>query len=643
MKIEYRNAYEADHALPKPKAGEVWVYARLSDRNKGKESRDAGELCTKSVADQNKVARRVAERYQLPLSDLCYLADNLSGKYWWSGVNLGIGSVEGTATDRRGMSALRDRILEGKCKAIVTFSQCRLFRGAAMADAWMDLCAAHGVRVYDSSGLLDIWSPDGKAYVRFLANDNQRQREKSGAEAARGIESSLEEGELCVRASILGFRSEGRRSGRVRPIAEEIVWVKWIFRAYCYGIDDRGPLPVQTIANELRMNPEFQWMPDLVEAQAKRTAATKHNVYPASIRTVLKDVRYRGKQKKNGEIFDCKSFLVGGEPVIDQETFDEAQRRRTTRSRYPNARNRDRYPFSGVLRCHCGQQLAAIYHLAPTKNRPEKIVAYGRYGPSGQFTCKHWVPAVDVKKFDRYYLDVLAPILRAHLSARSSAQCVEALTVERSVLICEIVELERYRAQDLVDYSLTVSPQLASAMESRLMEKADRAQKRIIEIDEVIASDLNTTIQLHDLDAISPSLLSELVRRTVLWAAILPSGSVHQGRKGRRIKDVFVGRILFCLGFGGVFHTAVLEREWGADGSSFEYSLRPADEDECVGTINDLPDPVAFATRVLGNAITISAYYRDWRPSDISLNDWVPGLKADLFLQAKEVLAIKST
>jgi len=641
VRTDFRSAYDADQVLPKPKAGEVWVYSRLSDRTKGKEAREAGEVCAKSIADQNRVSRRIAERYQLPLADACFLSDNKSGRYWWSGVNLGIGANKGTSECRDGMSRLRDLILDGKVKAIVTYSQCRLFRGAAMADAWMDLCVAHGVRIYDSSsGLLDIWSPDGKAYIRFLANDNQRQREKSGVESARGIESCLEQGDLCVRGGILGFRSEGRRSKKVRVVSDEIAWVKWIFQAYCYGIDERGPLSISVIANELCRDPGFQWMPDVVSSGGRRTPATKDNVYPSAVRNVLKDVRYRGLQQKNGKIFLCNAFLVNGEPVIDEKTFSESEKRRKTRSRFPKGRGRDRYPFSGVLRCHCGQQLAATDNRPPNKGANERRINYWRYSPTGQFTCRHWMPALAVKEMDRYYIETLVPILQAELSARESASNVAALVAERTVLFAEIADLDRYRETDLVDYSLQVSPQLAAAMEARIVAKAESAHQRVKQINELLESDESLGTRLENAEILSDSMLSEIVRRTVLWAAVLPNPSLTGGRMGRRSKDTFVAKILFCLGYGGVFHTAVVERHGGKDPRAFTYQLRPALEDECVGTINDLPDPVAFATRVLGNAITVSAYYRDWRPSDVAIDDWIPGIDPEYARKAKQALSI---
>ena len=629
---DFRSRHEADAALAKPQAGQVWVYARLSDRGKGKESRDAGEDLTKSVSDQHKANRRTAHRYGLPLTEENFLSDNKSGGLWWGGVNLGIGDAGPGSDHRPEITRLRDAVLSGECKAIVTYSQCRLFRGSSMADAWMELCRANGVRIYDdASGLLDIWSSDGRAYVRFRANDDQRQREKSGNEAHRGIESCIDEGEHVVPAGRLGFRSMGRRSKKVRVHHEEVERVRWAFRAYTVGIDGSPPWGVNEIARHLQQDPTFQWLPDLVEKRGMRAESNKGRVYPQQIRSLLQDIRYIGKQRKNGREEPCHAFLLeGGETVIDPHTFELAKQRLELRHRVPGAKNRERHPFSGVLRCaHCGQEMAATVNWRATKHSPERT-CYGRYTANGSYTCQHYLPPIEVGELDRYFRETLTPLVRAGLEARASAGSVAALLGERSKLVAEQREDERWLEEDLADAAVESSPRVAAAMERKREARIAAAKARIAEIDAQVGAEQALRGMLQRVDALTPEMASSVVRESILWAALVPNEAHSEGAKeGPRSQDLDFGRVLFCTVYGGVYHTAVVERVPHADRRRREFRLRPADESEVVGTLADLPSPAEFVAALMATADSSG---RPWRAEE-----WAPDASPETLAEARKI------
>lgn len=628
---EIRNAYEADQVLPKPHAGEVWSYARKSNRERHRHGFDG---TTKSIVDQNKVNRRTAERYDLPLIDSCVLSERpgLGGDIWWDGVTLGT-ETGGKREVRPEFSRLRNKILEGECKVVIAFAQCRLFRDVGIANAFMDLCVAHGVRVYDANGLLDIWSSDGRAHIRYLANDNQRQREKTGGECQRGIEECWAKNELCIPAGRLGFRSLGYRSKQVRAIPEELEWVRWIFRAWVYGIDHRGPLSLNSITQILTADTSFVWTPDLVELRGSRLECNRGTVYIDQLRRLLRDETYIGKQRRGGRVTDCPSFLVDGQTVVDVELFNLAQRKLNAHRGKKPGQGRTVHVFSGLVRCgQCGQRMK----VGRTSRAGIRTKAWTRYCISAESTCNHYLPAVCYDTLVSYFVEFLAPLMRVELETRESAVTLAAALHKRDLLSRELSEHETWIRDELPRYALAVSPELASAMEQLKSERLSEIRVELRRIDEETRSEAWVIDRLRDVDALPESLLIDVVDQTIQWVAMMPitGRPKDNGRVGAR-EAPWASKIIFCTSFG-TYHTAELERKSTSGGREavecrfwVEHRPRPADESEILGSANDLPMPAAFASELIRSAAIAKVEFRP----DLQL----PGIHSEHLAEGHEI------
>jgi hypothetical protein len=601
--VDYKsitNAFEADRVLPRPIESQVWAYARRSQPQRLGKSPDG---TTKSIADQMKINKRTADQVGLPWSDECLLKERpgLGGDVWWDGVMLG-NELDGCREMRPQFSRLRDLIRSGECKCVVVYSQCRLFRDVGIANAFMDLCVTFGVRVYDKNGLIDIWSSDGRAYVRHLANQNQTQREKSVDETARGIQSCWDSNELVTMAGRLGFRSGGYRTKVVRAIPEEIAWVRLIFKAFVEGIDERGPLSMNRIAQFLTDDPGFSWTQDLVEQRGARQDVTRGLVYTWQVRNCLKDVRYRGQQMRGGVVGYCPAFLVDGQPVIDERTFDLAQKKLAShKGKHAGRGNSLDYPFAGLVRCGiCGQRLKQGW----TSVGASRSKAWTRYAPSGDFRCEHYVPPILIDELRRYFLDHLAPLVASELETRESAQSLARMLSEHDSLLQEEREIVAWIATDLPAYAEKVSPSLAAAMESGKIARLERIRRRIAELSGLVEKDAKVARNLNSLPDLSPALVNDLIDQVVQWVAVVPYGdpAPRDGRRGPRPTDFYVARLLFCLTLG-VYHTVLVCRRRRDDGRTADIFLVPADEAQVMGTICDLPFAAEFLAQLMRSSL----------------------------------------
>jgi hypothetical protein len=620
---EIRNPYDAERVLPKPRLGEVFSYQRKSN---------ATENCKKSLADQTKSNRKTCDRYGLPLDESCILSEKpgLGGDLWWDGVSMGTERPGEERRFRPAFSKLRDAILDDRCKAIVTYSQCRLFRNVSIANEFINLCVDHGVRIYDTAGLLDIWSSDGRAHIRHMASDNQRMREKARTETQRGIEDSLDEGEMVVVAGRLGFRSAGKGSKKVVAIPHELAYVKKIYLAFAHGIDERGPLCIKDIVVMLNEDAEFDWTPDIIEKRGKRTEHTKGLVYRLQVRQCLRDLAYHGYQKRK-RIVKCDAFLVDGQPVIDDETWDLAKRKLESNKFFPPGRNREDRAFSGLIRCGvCGQTTAAVLNTEirdrTDRTDPAKF-AWVRYQyDGGGMSCKHFFHRIPVKGLDDYFDTVLAPLALTELEARESAASTAALLARRERLDREVASLQDRLDTEIPAMALELSPSTVSKAEKLLLNQLQKLSEELIAVSLALRSAVPLIKNLRKLDGLSASLRTDIVRQTIRWVAALPPTSpmVWDKQYKRWKKPTDGGRLLVLTTFG-VYHTIKLTRVIKPGNPRHRYlSFNQAEEDEIIGTMNDLPDPALF---VRGLRKTCASAYIDFDPTE-----WAPGIRPEFLL-----------
>lgn len=310
-----RDKYLPDTIFP----AQAIIYARKST---------VAENSSKSIADQIEVCREVAADYDIPISEADILAEvaGHGGDEWWEG-----GGQSGIAGDdghkqrtRPVLTRMMEGIVAGTIKAVIVYSQDRLWRSVGICDAVLDRMAFYGVQFYDRNGPVNISTPEGLQQVRNAAVAAQNFREMCAVNSPRGVTKSRDKGKVVTSADVLGFRSAGRHTGKIIHVAEEQEVVRRIFRLFLDG-DGDGPMSYEQIAAGLQ-HEGYQWTPDLHSKRGKkRNDETQGLVYAWQIKRVLTDCRYQARQPHAGEEHDCPAYLVNGETVVPVALYERAQ------------------------------------------------------------------------------------------------------------------------------------------------------------------------------------------------------------------------------------------------------------------------------------------------------------------------------
>lgn len=566
---------------------------------------------TKSLEDQRAVNLETAEEYGLPLlpENQMSEAPGYKGTDWWvGGGGTGLAGDDRTgARFRPVLTKIMERVEKGQLKCLVVYSLDRLWRDVALCKMMIDTLGKHGCALYDRSGYVDILTPEGRANVLQQAVRAMEYRELCAVLSPRGCRSTRNKGKTVVTANVLGYRHVGK--GQVKVVMEEILLVRRIFVMYLAGTS-------LTEICRILMSEGIVLAPDLYAVRSvKRNEATHDIVYPKQIRAVLSDPRYQGKQPHEGAEWECKDFLVDGEPAVEPAIYEEAQRRLNSRRRIGNAARSDNY-LAGLVKCgYCGQYMC----LNPEKHQEGSIKRFWQTKTKDvQSWCTHSLPNVTEAAMCTYVTTTLMPWLMAQLDETQA-------TLDGSAGANEAVRLRQEIAAEQVTFKARVKKLYANAEAEgkdpaqallTLQEMHDEAvacrETRLASLEAAAVRD-RELVGLRDRTASSLERWAELgddqkkavIQSLIKWVVILPSedfASREKRRGGSRSTDRKIGgappagRVVF-LSEWNALHTAVIKRVDNPDSATWHRPLGmvPAEINECLGSCAELPDPAAFA------------------------------------------------
>ncbi len=580
------------------------------------------ERAEKSIEDQSEEIKDIARANRIPLTDEDIWAEVVGhggDEFWRGGGGTGLaGDPYSQERHRPTLTRIMQAILDRQKKAIVVWSQDRLWRDVEICDRLIKFCLDYGIRLYDRNGLVDIYTPEGRSSVRNNAIASQHYREICSVRSPIGIKRSGAKGVVVTDSNTLGFRSGGRYSRQVVHASDEQEVVRRIFRMYYYG-EERdgtvyGPMSSAQIAGQL-MKEGYQWTPDLHEKRGKkRNEHTRDLIYDWQINRVLSDMRYVGIQqredKQEGRVdrWTCPAYLLpDGGTVVDPVLFERVQEKINSQKRTGGA-GRAKHTMTGLLRCGvCGQGLTQSTAVVKTKGENGKVERYSYpywriVRSEGWCWCTHEMPGVRTDALDCYLDEVLAPLILAELRERMEDTAAHPLKVEQARVARELREVEHKLQNDLKGYVGKVSPELLGQMEQDLRGRAHDLRRDAGAIETRLREMETGHFQkgLEDLPDLTPEARRDLIRSVIRWAAVvpcdepLPKGRMRAKRDANGLlPPVRTGYVLFLTAFG-TYHTAVTERLHTGTAGQRTMGLRPARADEVLGTVMDLPDPDCF-------------------------------------------------
>jgi len=276
-------------------------------------------------------------------------------------------AISGDDTERReGFLRLREDASKGLFDLVLVWDQDRLSRNDPLElGFWLKPIRDAGVRLETlASGPVDWDSFAGRVVYLIQQEAKHAFLQDLGRNTARGLLASAREGRAGTGGqSPLGY---GSKDGEVWIIPEEAEIVRLIFTLY---LKPAGSL--RSVAAELNR-------------RKIKTPQGGKAWRMSSVRTILKRRKYTGSfvyGERNGGKYFCfrdneiiprrkGDKVVASEPIIhpdrfeaiiDQKTFDRAQRKLTESQTETSPRKARRYVLAGLLRCgDCGGSMGGL-------------------------------------------------------------------------------------------------------------------------------------------------------------------------------------------------------------------------------------------------------------------------------------------
>jgi DNA invertase Pin-like site-specific DNA recombinase len=591
-------AKRTDIATIKPE--QVVDYARKSVTR----GRDGS---AKSIADQHDCNQETAEYYSLPLTQPNWLteAKNHGGDEWWQkcpDVGLEWGAVD-KQPHRPILTKLIRGVVTGQIKCVIVWSVDRLAREIAIAKILADLFAEHGCLLYDRNGNVPLDSPEarGNFFQTILAA--QQYREMCAVNSPRGVNKLRERGKIVVTGNVLGYRHVSK--GRIRLVMEEIDLVRRIFTMFVGGMSKAA------IARQL-MDEGIALAPDLYDIRSiKRIDETGHLIYTKQINTVLKDVRYQGKQPHEDQVWDCPAFLIGGEPAVEPALFERAQELLGDPRRVSNHVSPDNY-LAGLFKCGCCGQYLTINPIKQKDGTVKKYWVSKKHDV--QTWCTHSLPNITEPAMRSYTEEVLLPLLMAELGTLHETLNGTDVAAEIAVTQNQIdAKIQAFKASLTKQFRAgKLSDLTASILEDDHKEEIAGLETRLQELEKMIRERATVneghaiTVTLMDRwHAYSDEEKRVAIHSVLKWVILLPSddfasrphrkgGAISTDRKKEGAPPA--GRVVYLTAWN-TLHTATVKRVTNPDSTTWHrmLGLVPAPIEECLGTCADLPNPAGLA------------------------------------------------
>ena len=566
----------------------------------------------KSITDQHDCNQETADYYGLPLSQDNWLTEekNHGGDEWWAkcpDIGLEWGAVE-KQPYRPTLTKLMRGVVTGKIKCVIVWSVDRLLREIAIAKIMADLFAQHGCLLYDRNGNVPLDSPESRGNFFQTVLAAQQYREMCAVNSPRGVNKLRERGKIVVTGNVLGYRHVAK--GRIKVVMEEIALVRRIFTMFCGGMSKAA------IARQL-MSEDIALTPDLYDSRSiKRTDETSHLIYTKQINTVLRDVRYQGKQPHDDKIhddkiWDCPAFLIDGEPAVEPALFVRAQELLGDQRKVSNNVSPDNY-LAGLFKCGlCGQYLT----INPLKQKDGTIKKYWVSKKHDvQTWCTHSLPNVTEPAVRAYTEAVLLPLLIAELD--TMRETLEGTDVAAEIAVVQNQITEKQQAfRDCIRQQFKqgkLSELTANILEEEHKEEIGALETRLQELEQIIrertavtdAQDKTATV-MDRWNGFSDEEKRLAIHSVLKWVILLPSddfasrpnrrgGAISTDRKKEGAPPA--GRVVYLTAWN-TLHTAVVKRVTNPDSTTWHrmLGLVPAPIEECVGTCADLPNPSGLA------------------------------------------------
>ncbi|RYZ15648.1 MAG: hypothetical protein EOO70_06340, partial [Myxococcaceae bacterium] len=395
-----------------------------------------------------------------------------------------------------------------------------------MAATIIDRLRETGTRLFLKSRDLAVHTASGYEAACGEACANSSYRLKISEDVVRDHLMLASVGELTHCGSMLGFRSQGKGTKKVRHVPEEIALIRAIFRWYLYGEEGESPLSANAIAARcmerglrVRVGAKGQAVkhPDLVNVQ--------------DVLRILRNSHYQGKMPHAGNLYPTPHFDVpmedgqGNGPVVHPDEF--AMAHALLESGRCHRRDKRACLLSGILICpSCGRPMI----VKPRPDGKSALFCPYRGRRNGRGGVKRCVGktgrSIMLAVLEEWVLKHLAPLLCAELQALRAMKKGEGHERRLAAAELELRTATKQEGLKLAQLTDVLDATQLGEVAAQLRSRREALQRSVSELRAIIRREQTEDRDPFDLLSHSRQLVREALKRSVRWIAVTRQGVV---------------------------------------------------------------------------------------------------------------------
>jgi site-specific DNA recombinase len=364
----------------------------------------------------------------------CYVDEGISAK---------------SMTGRHALNKMMRDVAAGNLDAIITYKVSRLSR--SLSDSLKLVEEIHREKVrFISIKEGEYGTPHGNLQFNILASVAQYQREELAENVQLGMSQRARTGKFNG-GIVLGYKTVNKE---LVVVEEEAVTVKLIFDKYVN--EGWGTKKISNYLNSI----------------GKRTKKGK-TFAVVSVSTILDNPIYKGyvrfnqvinweANRRKGKNPDCIIAKGTHEPIIDEQTWDNASELRKKRSTGTPRQYSGTFPLTSIAKCpECGSYMTSLYGSKRKDGTKKRYYACGQYHNKGRSVCNPNL--IDADWLERVVFERLTETMQSESAVEKITNQINHLieqhpkfteqTKEIKILEAQLTKLEqrKLRIQESVE------------------------------------------------------------------------------------------------------------------------------------------------------------------------------------------------
>lgn len=502
------------------------IYCRKSTSTEGK---------SKSRDEQLELCLRDAESYGFGSVLQFIEPEGQKGEWFWQdaeGLNPG--------PHRPELTRMVQAIERGEVHAVVAYKTHRVVRSTEVMIALRKVFLRHGVRVISQGRDTQLETARGKCQLIMDSASAEEWRDQISEDVQRDHLYKAENGWFTRNPSCFGFRSCGRDTQAAYPVWEELAIVNRIFVMFVVGEDDRGPLCLGAICNQLMDE-------GVVLAVGSKGHKPKNPklITTNRIRSILTNCMFVARWRHLGQEYRCDRLLVedslSGEKrtAVPLAIYAAAQDRLACLPSKGKRSLTSPHLLSGVVVCGCcGRPL----HLSRDQ-RGKTRVLYKCDRKRDTIRCDRiGMACLSQQQVDEWAIRSLAPWLAAEIRAVRQASNVSEhenrlAELERQLSVARNKEMEALSA------ALGVfDKEQLRALSSKLRGEREALERQALDLRALLSQNSFPYEDDLVLAQLSPQAAKTGLRAAIQWIAVTSQGLVALTKLGTFVGGRLVQR-----------------------------------------------------------------------------------------------------